>query len=82
MPAALSASAKLAAFIQQFLAGIGAPHAAPMQRLFDVWNGPGDAPLVLPEQAPWQDACSNWRRTLLAQDDLVTRLTRLAENTS
>lgn len=73
--------AKLAAFIQQFLAGIAAPRAAPLQQVFEAWNGSGDVRLVLPEQAPWQDACSRWRQKLLAQDDLVTRLTRLAENT-
>jgi uncharacterized repeat protein (TIGR03837 family) len=61
---------KLDAFARAF----GADAVPGLQAAWQRWNGLGAGPLQLPEMAPWQSACRNWRDSLLQQPDLCTQL--------
>jgi uncharacterized repeat protein (TIGR03837 family) len=65
---------KLDAFMDRFLHGCDAHCSAQLRALWLAWNGFGDAPPALPEEAPWRAACKRWRQSLEDQQDLTTQL--------
>ncbi|WP_128000995.1 elongation factor P maturation arginine rhamnosyltransferase EarP [Piscinibacter defluvii] len=67
--------AKLAAFLDRFLAGADAALAGACRTLHDAWNDAVPA-LVLPEFEAWRAQVLRWRDGLLAQDDLTGQLFR------
>ncbi|MEO5844869.1 MAG: elongation factor P maturation arginine rhamnosyltransferase EarP [Caldimonas sp.] len=74
---------KLAAFLDRFLAGAPTTLALALRALFARWNGTGGGALAPPMSDPtlraaWLAQCARWRESLVAQDDLVTRLLRFA----
>ncbi|MEO8311256.1 MAG: elongation factor P maturation arginine rhamnosyltransferase EarP [Caldimonas sp.] len=76
--------AKLAAFLERFLAGAPPGLAAALRALFARWNGTGGGSLAAPLSDPtlraaWLAHCSRWREGLASQDDLATRLLRFVE---
>ncbi len=75
--------AKLAAFLDLFLAGAPAQLAGAVRSLFERWND--GAPRSLDDSAlapalldAWAAHCRRWRAELVARDDLVTQLIRFA----
>lgn len=77
--------AKLAAFVDRFLAGASPALAAPLRSLFARWNGIEAGALELPPagtapDALWADHCLRWRDALAAQTDLVSQLIRFVES--
>ena len=77
-------AAKLAAFLERFLAGAPPALGAALRSLFGRWNGTTAGTLAPPLsdatlRAAWLGHCARWRETLSAQDDLVTRLVRFVE---
>jgi uncharacterized repeat protein (TIGR03837 family) len=78
-------AAKLAAFLDRFLAAAPAELARAVRELFQRWNALGagslaalgaDAALT----AIWPTHCARWRDGLAAQDDLTRRLLRFVES--
>lgn len=67
-------AAKLAAFLDLFLADAQSSLAATLRHAFAAWNGVPDAPLALPAASPWQAQVERWRDGLLAQTDLLSQL--------
>ena len=65
--------AKLAALLDRTDASVE------VRALWNAWNAP-QPPVALPwpDAATWLQTCREWQRTLLAQDDLTTRLVRFA----
>ncbi len=77
-------AAKLAAFLERFLAGAPSALAAALRSLFARWNGTGDGTLAPPLSDPalraaWLAQCARWRESLASQEDLATRLLRFVE---
>jgi uncharacterized repeat protein (TIGR03837 family) len=69
-------AAKLAAFLDLYLAGSPAPLAQAVGDAFRAFNGLAAGPIRLPERAHWQQLHARWRAKLLAQDDLCGQLLR------
>jgi uncharacterized repeat protein (TIGR03837 family) len=67
-------AAKLAAFLDRFLAGAPGPLAATLRGAWAAWNGLSDAPPALPPASPWQAQVERWREGLLVQPDLMTQI--------
>jgi uncharacterized repeat protein (TIGR03837 family) len=66
---------KLDAFLDRFVHDNCAAHgSAQLRALWLAWNGFGDAPPALPDEAPWRAACARWRQSLENQHDLTTQL--------
>jgi uncharacterized repeat protein (TIGR03837 family) len=77
-------AAKLAAFLDRFLAGAAPGLASTLRALFGRWNGTarGTLATAMPDpatMAAWAAHCRRWRDALAAQDDLATRLLRFVE---
>jgi len=77
--------AKLAAFLDRFLAGAPPDLASTLRTLFNGWNGTasGAHPAAMPDAttiAAWAAHCRRWRDALATQDDLTTRLLRFVES--
>ena len=70
----LAHAAKLAAFLDRFLAGAPAAVAAQVGTLMARWNGLTDAPITWPDDVAWRAHCRHWRDGLTNQPDLVSRL--------
>ena len=70
--------AKLAAFLDRFLAGAPPALAVPLRAWWRAWNGVGDDPdadaCVWPDPDPWHAHGLRWRSHLAAQPDLTTQL--------
>jgi len=77
--------AKLAAFLDRFLAGAPADVAGSVASLFARWNSmaEGSLPVSMPDAttiAARAAHCRRWRDALAIQDDLTTRLLRFVES--
>jgi len=77
--------AKLAAFLDRFLAGAPSGLASALRTLFERWNGTASAPLPAAmadatTMAAWAAHCRRWRDALATQDDLAARLLRFVES--
>lgn len=66
-------AAKLAAFLDAFLADAEPRLAADLGALWRAWNGLGGAPRW-PEAGAWRAHCERWRAKLAMQADLGTQL--------
>jgi uncharacterized repeat protein (TIGR03837 family) len=66
--------AKLAAYLGLHLARVPEPRRAFAREFWVRWNDAGTALPDLPALEPWQRDCVDWRGSLLAQEDLSTRL--------
>ena len=67
-------AAKLDAFLDLMLTGSDTALDASVRALWLAWNGLQPAPDALPEPGPWQALALCWRKSLLAQPDLVSQL--------
>ena len=65
---------KLAAFLQQLLAGAEPELAQRVVRVWRAWNGLEPHLGPWPSVEPWQALVKSWREALLAQPDLTTQL--------
>lgn len=65
---------KLDAYTARFLAQAPAEAARDVAALLHWWNGLLPTPAPLPSPLPWLHHCERWCESLLAQEDLVTRL--------
>lgn len=66
--------AKLEAFLALYLAQAPAALAAPLGQLFRAFNGLAPWPAAWPPAMLWAAHQQRWRRALLAQSDLLSRL--------
>ena len=69
-------AAKLAAFLDLYLAGQPAPLAGAVRAAFEAYNGLAPASALLPERLAWCSAQAGWQQRLLAQPDLCSQLLR------
>ena len=64
--------AKLAAFLDHFLADAPGALAADVRAWWAGWNGEAPLPGALPDARAWAAQCERWRETLAGREDLVT----------
>ena len=66
--------AKLAAFLELYLAGAGAHFSSTLRRLYEGWNGRPAERLLLPALAEWRAHTGRWRHALQCAPDLTTQI--------